>query len=184
MSEQITQLLRKWEGGDRGAFDELMPLVYGELRRLAGAYFGRHPYQVSLQPTALVHEVYLRLAEQPDLSSPNRVQFFALAATVMRRILVDHVRERRAAKRGGGAQMLSLGHAEGVGLRPEVELLAFDEALTALARIKAQYGQVVELRVFGGLTIEETAAALGVSHATVERDWRFARAWLSRELGR
>ena len=180
----ITQLLMRWGDGDQSALDQLMPLVYDELRRLAGSYLRRERHEHTVQPTALVHEAYLRLVDQRQASWQNRAQFFGLAAKLMRNILVDHARERRAAKRGGDDYKLSLAHAEGFSRQPDASLLALDDALNDLAEIKPQHSRIVELKFVGGLTIEETAEVLGLSHATVEREWSFARAWLRRELGR
>jgi len=180
--EGITQLLVKWSDGDKAALGDLMPLVYDELRRLARSYLRRQRQSHTLQPTALVHEAYLRLIDQKSVSLQNRAQFFGLAAASMRSILVDHARRRRAAKRGGSQNTLSLNGAEGLIAKSDVDLVALDDALNALAAIKPEHSRVVELRFFGGLTIEEAAEVLGKSHATVERDWTFARSWLRREL--
>ncbi len=186
MAENITQLLLKWSDGDQTALDQLMPLVYDELRQMARSYLRRHGNQRSLQPTALVNEAYLRLVNQRRVNWQNRAQFFGLAAKLMRDLLVDHVRERRAAKRGGGQYNLSLTYADQVVGQPEseIDLIALDEALTRLAALSLQQSRIVELRFFGGLTIPETATALGISHATVEREWSAARAWLYSELSR
>ena len=181
---EVTQLLLRWSEGDQVALDHLMPLVYDELRRLAGGFLRREVYHQTLQPTVLVHEAYLRMVGQEQVSWQNRAQFFGLASTLMRRILVDHTRERMAEKRGGGPCNLSLSQADLFAREPEIGLLALDDALQALAEIKPKHCRVVELRYFGGLTIAETAEVLGVSHATVEREWSFARAWLRRELSR
>lgn len=178
----VTELLMKWGGGDKAALDELIPLVYGELRKLAAGYLRRKPGPHTIQATALVHEAYVRLADRSNISLENRAQFFGLAAKVMRDILVDHARNRMAAKRGGGQLRLSLTQAERLGHKPEVELVALDDALKMLAETNPQHSRVVELRFFGGLTIEETAQVMSLSHATTERYWSFARAWLRREL--
>jgi RNA polymerase sigma-70 factor (ECF subfamily) len=183
LAEEITQLLIKWSDGDRAALDELMPLVYGELRRLANGYLRRHDNN-SLQPTALVHEAYLRLVDYQAADWQTRAQFFGLAATIMRNLMVDAARRRQAAKRGGPQYTLSLSEADHLGREQEINLLALDDALQALSALKPRYSRVVELKFFGGLTIEETAAVLGVSHTIVEREWTFARAWLHRELSR
>lgn len=180
--QNITQLLVKWGGGDKAALDELVPLVYGELRKLAAGYLRRRSGSDTLQPTALVHEAYVRLADQSSISMEHRAQFFGLAAKIMRDILVDHARKRLAAKRGGDQLRLSLTEAERFGHKPEVELLALDDALKQLATTNPQHSRVVELRFFGGLTIDETARVMSLSHATTERHWSFARAWLQREL--
>ena len=181
--ENVTRLLERWGGGDREALDALMPLVEGELRRLARAYLRRERAGHTLQPTALVNEAYLRLIDQRDARWQNRAQFFGVAAQLMRRILVDHARARDAAKRGGPQYAVSLSEADRVSARPEVDLIAVNDALEELARLDPQQARVVELKFFGGLTIEEAAEAMRVSHATVEREWKMARAWLRRRLG-
>lgn len=180
--QTITQLLMKWGSGDKAALDQLIPMVYAELRKLAASYLRRRSGPNTLQPTALVHEAYVRLADQSSISMEHRAQFFGLAAKVMRDILVDHARRRRATKRGGDQLCLSLSKAERLGHKPEVELLALDDALNQLATTNPQHSRVIELRFFGGLTIEETAQVMSLSHATTERYWSFARAWLRREL--
>jgi RNA polymerase sigma-70 factor (ECF subfamily) len=182
-SDNVTQLLLQWNDGDEGALERLMPVVYNELRRLASGYLRRERAGHTLQPTALVNEAYLRLVDQRSARWQNRAQFFGVAAQLMRRILVDHARLRQAAKRGGSdQQQLSLSHAERIASHQEIDLLALHEALNDLAQIDPQQSRIVELKFFGGLTIEETAEVLGISHATVERDWTLARAWLRREL--
>jgi RNA polymerase sigma-70 factor (ECF subfamily) len=182
--ENISQLLAEWSEGKQEALDKLMPVVYDELRRLARNYLRRERQDHTLQPTALVNEAYLRLMDQTHARWQNRAQFFGVAAQLMRRILVDHARLHHAAKRGGtGHHKLSLTHVDQIAGKPDVDLLALHEALEALAEIDPQQSRIVELRFFGGLTIEETAEVLSVSHATVERDWKMARAWLRRELG-
>jgi RNA polymerase sigma-70 factor, ECF subfamily len=186
--EGITQLLARWGSGDQSALDELMPLVYDELRVVAAGYLRRERSDLSLQPTVLVHEAYLRLTNQQDVRErqnvewQSRAQFFSLAATLMRNILVDHARRVKAAKRGGPGCTLSLDQADRFGAEPDVGLIALDDALRDLAAINARHARIVELRFFGGLSIDETAAVLGVSHATVERGWTFARAWLRAAL--
>jgi RNA polymerase sigma factor (TIGR02999 family) len=181
----VTQLLMRWGDGDQSALEHLMPLVYDELRRLAAAYLRRERVGHTLQATALVNEAYMRLVDQKHTRWQNRAQFFGIAAQLMRRILVDHARQHLAEKRGGPEQQrLSLTHAEQVAGRQEVDILAIHETLNALARLDEQQSRIVELRFFGGLTIEETAEVLGISHATVERDWNLARAWLRRELSK
>jgi RNA polymerase sigma factor (TIGR02999 family) len=165
--------------------DELLPLVYGELRRQAARHLGAQAPGHTLQPTALVHEVYLRLVDQPTVEWEGRAHFFGVAAKAMRSVLVDYARARHAAKRGGRARAITLGAAQGVArgtADAEVDVLALDEALSGLAALDPRQAQVVELRYFGGLSIEETAHVLGVSGATVERDWKTARLWLRREL--
>jgi RNA polymerase sigma-70 factor (ECF subfamily) len=178
----VTELLVKWGSGDKAALDELIPLVYDELRKLAASYLRRRSGSNTLQPTALVHEAYVRLADQSSISMEHRAQFFGLAAKIMRDILVDHARKRLSAKRGGHQFRLSLTEAERFGHKPEVELIALDDALNSLATTNPKHSRVVELRFFGGLTIEETAQVMSLSHATTERYWSFARAWLRREL--
>lgn len=178
----LTQLLVQWSDGDTGALDEIIPLVYQELRRLANTYLQREQRQHTLQPTALVHEVYLRLAGQENADFQNRAQFFGLAAKLMRNVLVDHARAQKRAKRGGSQIKLSLSKADAFDNREDVDLIALDDALSTLAATNPQHSQIVELRYFGGLTIEETAEVLGISHATVERSWKFARAWLRTQL--
>ena len=181
--EGVTQMLVDWSNGDQKALDKLMPLVYDELRRLAGNYLRRERAGHTLQPTALVNEAYLKLIDQKNARWQNRAQFFGVAAQLMRRILVDHARSHQAAKRGGSDQQrLSITSAERLVKQPEVDLLALHEALNELKTLDPQQERIVELRFFGGLSIEETAEVLGVGHATVERDWKMARAWLRRKL--
>lgn len=182
MSHEISQLLGHWSDGDATAREKLLPLVYDELRRLARNFLSHERANHTLQPTALVHEAYLRMVAQEQVSWHSRAQFFGLAATLMRNILVDHARRHKADKRGGGEVLLSLSAADQPGHTPDVNLLALDEALQRLADSAPQHARIVELRYFGGLTIGETATVLEVSHATVERDWAFARAWLKKEL--
>jgi RNA polymerase sigma factor (TIGR02999 family) len=165
------------------ALEKLMPLVYDELRRLANNYLRREPAGHTLQPTALVNEAYLKLVGQRKVNWQNRAHFFAISAKLMRRILVDHARQRQAAKRGGSEQQrLSITSAETLIQQPQIDLLALNEALDELAQMDPQQGRIVELKFFGGLSIEETAEVLSISHATVERDWKMARAWLRRQL--
>jgi RNA polymerase sigma factor (TIGR02999 family) len=180
----VTRLLLQWKGGDAAALDRLLPLVYSELRRIAARHLKRERPGHSLQPTALVHEAYLRLVDAANVDWHERAQFFGLAARLMRQILVDHARTRDAAKRGGGTPKVSLEEAPEPHRGPDIDLIALDEALGQLAALDPQQGRVVELRYFGGLTIEETAEVIGVSPATVKRDWTMAKAWLRRELGR
>lgn len=181
--EGVTQLLKDWNEGDEAALDKLMPLVYAELRRLARNYLRRERADHTLQPTALVNEAYLRLVDQKNARWQNRAQFFGVAAQLMRRILVDHARLHQAEKRGGAGQhRLSLGNVDRVMDTPEVDLLALHESLNELAKLDPQQSQIVELKFFGGLSIEETAEVLGIGHATVERDWKMARAWLRSRL--
>ena len=181
--EGITQLLLKWSEGDANALEKLMPLVYEELRRLAGNYLRRERQNHTLQPTALVNEAYLKLVDQKNARWKNRAQFYGVAAQLMRRILVDHAREHQAEKRGGrNAQRLSITSARAIADTPDVDVLAVHEALKELKQFDPQQERIVELRFFGGLSIEETAEVLGIGHATVERDWKIARAWLRQKL--
>ena len=181
--EGVTQLLIDWSKGDQAALDRLMPLVYSELRRLATNYLRRERQGHTLQPTALVNEAYLRLVDQKNAKWQNRAQFFGISAQLMRRILVDHARQRQAAKRGGSEQQrLSITSAEKVLKDSGIDLLALNEALDELAKMDPQQSRIVELKFFGGLSIDETAEVLGVGHATVERDWKMARAWLRSQL--
>lgn len=181
-SFEVTQLLAAAAQGDEAAFNELLPLVYDELHRQAQSYMARQPHGATLQATALVHEAYLRLAQQADKAWENRVHFFAVAATAMRHVLVDHARARQRDKRGGGALQLSLSAAANQADEQVWELLALDDALKTLATLDPQQSRLVELRFFGGLTMEETAAALNLSLSTAEREWRLARAWLRLQL--
>jgi RNA polymerase sigma factor (TIGR02999 family) len=182
-TEGITEILIDWGKGDQAALERLMPLVYNELRRLATNYLRRERASHTLQPTALVNEAYLKLVDQKNAKWQNRAQFFGISAQLMRRILVDHARQHQAAKRGGeNQQRLSITSAEAFAKQPAVDLLALNEALEELTTMDPQQGRIVELKFFGGLSIEETAEVLGISHATVERDWKMARAWLRRQL--
>ena len=178
----VTALLSRWRKGDRAALDELMPLVYNELRRLAVSHLRRERDDHTLQPTALVHEAYLRLAAVRDGGFDDRAHFFGAAANAMRRILVDHARARKAQKRGADVQRVNLDEALVAGIDPRLDLVALDEALQQLAVVSPLKERVVELRYFGGLSIEQTAAVLGIAPATVKRHWAFARVWLYRAL--
>ena len=178
----VTQLLGDWSGGDEGALEKLIPLVQPELHRLAHHYMSRERAGHTLQTTALLDEAYLRLVENNERSWQNRTHFVAAAAQLMRRIMVDHARERHALKRGGGARKVTLDEAAPVADARSEELLALDEALARLALQDARKGQIVELRYFGGLTVEETAEFLKLSRRTVEREWAMAKAWLYRAL--
>jgi RNA polymerase sigma-70 factor (ECF subfamily) len=178
----ITQLLERWSQGDEKALDQLMPLVYDELHRLAGAYLRRERGEHTLQPTALVNETYLKLVRQRNIRWQNRAQFFGVAAQLMRRILVDHARSHYADKRGGDRINVSLKNIGAYGEQPEADVLALHDVLNRLAEIDPDQSRIVELRFFGGLTIEETAEVMRVSHSTVEREWKIAKAWLKREL--
>jgi RNA polymerase sigma-70 factor, ECF subfamily len=180
--EQVTQLLARWREGDRGALDELMQLVYEELRRMADRYMRDERRGHTLQTSALVNEAYLRLVGHEDIQWQNRAHFFGVAAQAMRRVLVDHARRRGGQKRGGGARKVSLDEAAEAASGQGAEIVALDEALQELARLDPRKARIVELRYFGGLAVEETAEVLGVGHATVTRDWNMARAWLLREL--
>ncbi|MBC7894071.1 MAG: sigma-70 family RNA polymerase sigma factor [Cytophagaceae bacterium] len=181
----VTEALRAWGAGDTQASDSLVRLVYAELRRQAQLALRREGPGHTLQPTALVHEAWLRLGDQPDARWESRSQFFAIAAQMMRRVLLDYARTRLALKRGGGAVQVSLGDAEGA-QHPDgmdtVDLIALDDALTRLAAMDPQKARLVDLRYFAGLSIPEAAAVLGISQATVGREWVIARMWLRREL--
>ena len=180
----ITQMLIDWSNGDREALDSLIPVVYRELRRQAARHMRRERPGHTLQTTDLIHEAYLRLVDQKNVRWQNRTHFFAVAAQLMRRILVDHARRRHRAKRGGSAIALPLEEGLVVAAeKPEADLLALDEALTRLAALDVRQSQIVELRCFSGLSIEETAAVLGVSLTTVKDDLNMAKAWLRREIG-
>jgi RNA polymerase sigma factor (TIGR02999 family) len=180
--QDVTTLLLAWNEGDEDALGQLMPLVYAELRRLARHYMrGERPGH-TLQTTALVNEAYLRLVDARRVRWQNRAHFFAVSARLIRRILVDFARERGYKKRGGGVRHVSLDRALDLGQQPDKDLMALDEALQALAEFDPRKGQVVELRFFGGLSVEEVAEVLQVSPETVRRDWRLAKAWLKRRL--
>jgi RNA polymerase sigma-70 factor (ECF subfamily) len=183
-ANDITQLLIAWREGDAGALEELMPLVYQELHRLAQRYLGREHRQHTLQTTALVHEAYLRLVNQQEVAWQDRIHFFAVAARVMRRILVDHARARHYQKRGAGARHVALDEALEVSDARAAEVVALDEALESLATFDERKSRLVELRFFGGLSIEETAEVLQVSPGTVMRDWTLAKSWLQREINK
>jgi RNA polymerase sigma factor (TIGR02999 family) len=180
--EEVTQLLDAWSEGDPAALDRLMPLVYAELRRMARRHMGPERPGHTLQTTALVHEAYLRLVNQERVRWKDRAHFFAIAAQVMRRILVDHARKRRNPKRGGNATRLSLEQGATVSRERAAEVVALDDALNSLAAVDDRKSRVVELRFFGGMSIEETAQVLGVSPGTVMREWTLAKAWLQREV--
>lgn len=182
-AHSVTNLLLAWGGGDAAAFDRLVPIVYDELHRQAERFLRSESPGHTLQTTALVHEAYLRLVDQREAHWQNRAQFFGIAGQLMRRILVDHARAHRAAKRGGNAVQVTLDESAVETSGADVDLLALDDALTRLAVLDAQQAKVVELRYFTGLGIEETAEALGISPATVKREWAMARAWLKRGLG-
>jgi len=181
-ARDVTQLLSLWSGGDRAALEPLMEAVYGELRHLAHSYLRRERPGNTLQSTALVHEAYLRLIDQKSVTWQNRAHFFGIAANMMRRILVDHARSRKASKRGAGISILTLDDAvAGSGPR-DLNLIVLDHALEHLAEIDPQQSRIVELRFFAGLSIEDTAEVLKISPATVKREWAIAKAWLYREM--
>ena len=180
--QEISRLLYAWADGDQAALEELTPLVYEELHRLAHNYMGRERPDHTLQTTALVNEAFMRLVDWKNVRWQNRAHFFGVSAQLMRRILVDFARSRGFQKRGGGAQPLELNEAAVIGENKDSDLVALDEALEELAKLDARQARIVELRFFGGLTIEEAAEVLKVSTGTVRRDWRLARAWLYREL--
>jgi RNA polymerase sigma factor (TIGR02999 family) len=182
-SQPVSELLNKWRAGDQEALQALIPLVYQELRRIAQHHLRQERPDHTLQSTALVHEAYLRLMKQGPAEVANRGHFLAVASQLMRQILVDHARGHRAAKRGGG---LKLELKEDLGLQkaPSVDLIALDNALNELSRLDPQQSRIVELRFFGGLSIEDTADVIGISRTTVKREWATARAWLRREVGR
>jgi len=182
--QQISQLLVAWSNGDQAALDQLMPLVYGELRKMARRYMRGQPAGHTLQTTALIHEAYLKLVGQQEKRWRNRAHFFGVAAQAMRHILVDYARSRQAAKRGGEALEVSLDETALVTQDRAAELVALDDALNDLAEVAPRQSRVVELRYFGGLSVEESAEVLKVSPETILRDWRMAKAWLLRQLQR
>jgi RNA polymerase sigma factor (TIGR02999 family) len=181
-SEEVTQLLIAWSNGSQDALDKLMPLVYAELRQMARRYMSRQAPGHTLQTTALIHEAFLKLVDQSEKHFQNRAHFFGVAAQAMRHILVDYARSRHYAKRGGGALTVPLDEAAVVSGERAAELVALDDALEALAKVDPRKSRVVEMRYFGGLSVEETAEVLKVSVDTVMRDWRLAKTWLLREL--
>lgn len=183
-SQSVSQLLRRWSDGESEAFDQLLPLVYGELRRMARRYMRQQPAGHTLQTTALIHEAYLRLIGREEKHWENRAHFFGVAAQAMRHILVDYARARHTAKRGGEARAVSLDEAAIVSDERAAELIALDDALAELSRLSPRQCRVVELRYFGGLSVAETSEVLAVSSDTVTRDWNQAKAWLHRELDR
>lgn len=182
--QTVTKLLIEWGDGKKESLDEMLPFVYAELKRLAENYLRKERPDHTLQPTALVHEAYMRLVDQRNVNWTNRAQFIGLAAQMMRRILVNHAESHKASKRGAGEQKVSLDEAINFFDEQNIDLLILNEALTELAKFDEQKSKVVELRFFGGLTIDETAAALDKSTATIEREWNLARAWLRREITR
>jgi RNA polymerase sigma-70 factor (ECF subfamily) len=178
LPQEITQLLLHWSQGDKAALDQLVPLVYPELRRLAKRHMAREDPAHTLQTSALINEAYLKLVDQQNVTWQNRAHFFAVAAQVMRHILVDHARTRNYAKRGGGAPKLPLDEAVALTDQRAAELVALDDALKDLARLDPRRSQIIELRFFGGLSLEETAEVIEISPSTVQREWRAAKAWL------
>jgi RNA polymerase sigma factor (TIGR02999 family) len=182
LPENVTQLLIDWSNGQQGALDQLIPLVYDELHRIAARYLQRARPDNTLQATALVHEAYLRLVDQRSVRWQNRAHFFGIAARAMRQILVKEAVRHRALKRGGGPYTLALDEALGSSKERTVDLVALDDALKSLAALDLQKSRLVELRFFGGLSIEETAEVLGISPATVKREWNSAKTWLHREI--
>jgi len=183
-SNQVTELLARWSNGEDAAREKLVPLVYDELRRVAKRCLASQPRDQTLQSTALVHEAYLRLVGRNEVRWQNRVHFFAVAARLMRGILVDHARMRSASKRGGGNLTITLEDAFVSPKQRDVDLVALDDALNALSALDPKQGQLVELRFFAGLSIEDTSHVLGISPATVKREWATARAWLYGEMNR
>jgi RNA polymerase sigma factor (TIGR02999 family) len=181
-SGEVTRLLLSWSGGDRSALDKLTPFLYTELRRLAAGYLRRERSSHTLQPTALVNEAYLRLIDQTHVQTHSRAHFFAIASNLMRQILINYARRHSRLKRGGGNRQVTLADGSAIIDRPLVDLIALDEALRELARVDPRQSQVVELRFFGGLGEEEVGEVLGVSTITVKRDWRFAKAFLLKQL--
>ena len=181
-SQNITELLVGYGRGDKEALDQLMPIVYDELRRQAARYLRREQAGNTLQTTALIHETYVRLVDQRNVQWQNRAHFFGIAAQMMRRILVDHARAKKRVKRGGSDVRVSLGDATVAVKGQDLDVVALDEALERLAKIDEEQSRVVELRFFSGLTVEETAEVMQISKATVKRDWSMAKAWLHREL--
>ena len=180
--EPVTDLLIRWRGGDAQALESLIPIVYGELRSLAHHYLRRERHDHTLQSTALVHEAFVRLVGHAPPALQNRAHFFGIAARLMRQILVEYARAQQAAKRGGGSYTLRLDEAQMLATRPDVDVLRLNDALTQLARLDERQSRIVELRFFTGLSIEETSDVLGISRATVSREWTTARAWLHREM--
>ncbi|MGA8272563.1 MAG: sigma-70 family RNA polymerase sigma factor [Candidatus Sulfotelmatobacter sp.] len=181
---QVTQLLQRWRGGNREALDALLPLVYNELRRLAHRHLRNERAEHTLQSSALVHEAYFRLVGQDFPEWEGRTHFFAIAAQLMRQILVDYARRRRASKRGSGVYMLTLSDVMALPQRKDLDVVALNDALNTLAELDPRQSRVVELRFFAGLSLEETSEVMGIGTATVQRDWMAARAWLHREMSR
>lgn len=188
LAKDVTQILAEWRNGDSAALNELLPVIYDELRQQADRYLRRESPGHTLQATALVNEAYLRLVDQTSVNWQNRAHFFGAAANLMRQILIQHARAKHAEKRGGAAQKLYLDEVSALAdnsvNEPNLDLLALDDALDELAAVAPQQSRVVELRFFAGLSIEETAEALGISPATVKREWNMAKAWLHRQISR
>ena len=184
MAVDVTELLQRWGDGDESAFRELTPIVYDEMRKLAYAHMTDERTGHTLQPTAVVHEAYLRLAHRPTGNWKNRFQFYAVVSQVIRRILVDHARARLRQKRGGGETSIVLDRAVDFACERSLQLAALDDALESLSKLDSRQGRIVELRFFGGLSLEETAEVMSLSPATVKRSWSSARAWLLREMAR
>lgn len=180
----VTQMLQEWNSGNQEILNELLETVYHELRLLARSYLSKERSNHTLQPTALVNEAYLRLIRQRNVTWQNRAHFFGIAAQIMRRILIDHARKHLYAKRGGGAVKISLNDMFETPNQPDVELIALDDALKTLEEVDPQQCRIVELRFFGGLTIEETALVMGISQTQVKEEWNFAKAWLYRQMKR
>jgi RNA polymerase sigma factor (TIGR02999 family) len=178
----VTGLLQRWQDGDRDALEAITPLVYRELRRIAASHLRRERSGHTLRPTELLHEAFLHLIQQQDQNWKNRAHFFGVAAHLMRHILVDHARARGSGKRGGGMQKVALEEAVSEGSSRPAQLIALDDALRELEKLDPRKGQVIELRFFGGMSIEETAVAAGISTATVSREQRMAEAWLQRQM--
>jgi RNA polymerase sigma-70 factor, ECF subfamily len=183
-SQKLTGLLRRWNGGDEHALERIVELAYPELRRVAQRCLGRERPLHTLQATAVVHEAYLRLVEIPHVQWHDRVHFFAIAAKVMRRVLIEHARSAHCSKRGAGVRPINLNEALTMSAKLDSEIVRLDEALEDLAKLDARKAQVVEMRYFGGLTSTEIASVLGVSPQSVNRDWSLAKAWLTREMSR
>ena len=183
LPDEVTKLLIQWNQGDPSAFEELIPVVYEELKRLARRHMGRERFDHTLQTSALINEAYLRLVNQQAVEWQDRNHFFAVAAQVMRHILIDHARSYQYAKRGAGAEKVPLDEAESLRAHRAEELLALEDALRQLEAVDPRKSRVVELRFFGGLTVEETAEVLGLAPVTIMREWRAAKAWLHQELG-
>lgn len=182
LPDEVTQLLLKWNKGDNAAFDELIPVVYAELKKIAKRYMGKERLDHTLQTSALINEAYLRLVDQQTIQWQDRKHFFAVAARIMRHILIDHARSYQYAKRGGGAEKVPLEEAASLRIQRAEELLELDEALNGLSAIDPRKSEIIELRFFGGLTVEETAEVMNLSPVTVMREWRAAKAWLHQGL--